>query len=64
LALDGGKWSASHPGHFTPGERTPLDTHWTGGWVYPRASLDTVAKRKIPFHAPAKNQTPLVHPKA
>jgi hypothetical protein len=23
LALDGGEWSASHPGRFTPGERTP-----------------------------------------
>jgi len=27
-ALDGGGWSASHPGLFTPG------THWIGGWVY------------------------------
>jgi hypothetical protein len=25
---------------FTPGERTP-GTHWTGGWVDPRAGLDT-----------------------
>jgi len=23
LALDGGEWSASRPGHFTLGERTP-----------------------------------------
>jgi hypothetical protein len=22
-ALDGGKWSASHSGHFTPNERAP-----------------------------------------
>jgi hypothetical protein len=22
LALDGGEWSASHPGHFTPGKET------------------------------------------
>jgi hypothetical protein len=46
-ALDGGEWSASRPGRtFTPGERTPT-THWTGGWVGPRASLDTQARGKI-----------------
>jgi hypothetical protein len=42
-ALDGGEWSASLPGHFTPGERDPY-THWIGGWVGPRASLDDVEK--------------------
>jgi hypothetical protein len=31
---------------FTPGERTP-GTHWTGGWVGPRASLDAETGRKI-----------------
>jgi hypothetical protein len=31
---------------FTPGERTP-GTHWTGGWVGPRAGLDAEARRKI-----------------
>jgi len=36
LALDGGDWSASHPGHFIPGKRAPC-THWIGGWVCPRA---------------------------
>jgi hypothetical protein len=41
--LDGGKWSASRPGRFTPRERDP-GTHWVG----PRASLDAVVKRKIP----------------
>jgi hypothetical protein len=35
-ALDGGAWSASRPGHFTPRERAP-GTHWIGGWVDPRA---------------------------
>jgi hypothetical protein len=29
-ALDGGEWSASCPGRFTPRERTP-GTHWIGG---------------------------------
>jgi hypothetical protein len=32
--------------HFIPGESTP-STHWIGGWVDPRASLDTGARRKI-----------------
>jgi hypothetical protein len=31
---------------FTPGERAP-GTHWIGGWVGPRASLDDVERRKI-----------------
>jgi hypothetical protein len=31
---------------FIPGERTP-GTHWTGGWVGPRACLDAGARRKI-----------------
>jgi hypothetical protein len=47
LALDEGEWSSSWPGHFTTRERAP-DTHWIGGWVGPRAGLDTVSKRKIP----------------
>jgi hypothetical protein len=33
-ALDGGEWSASHPGRFTPRERAP-GTHWIGGCVGP-----------------------------
>jgi hypothetical protein len=43
--LDGGEWSASRP-RFTPGERTP-GTHCTGGWVGPRAGLDTEDRGKI-----------------
>jgi hypothetical protein len=31
-ALDGGEWSASRPGRFTPRERV-RGTHWIGGWV-------------------------------
>jgi hypothetical protein len=45
-ALDGGEWSASRPGCFTPKERSP-GTHWIGGWVCPRALLDAVMKRQI-----------------
>jgi hypothetical protein len=44
--LDGGEWSASHPGRFTPRKRAP-GTHWIGGWVGPRAGLDDVEKRKV-----------------
>jgi hypothetical protein len=46
-ALDGGEWSASRPGRFTPRKRAPC-THWIGGWEGPRAVLDAVVKRKIP----------------
>jgi hypothetical protein len=41
-ALDGGEWSASRTGRFTPRERAP-GTHWIGGWVGPRAILFAVA---------------------
>jgi hypothetical protein len=34
------------PAALYPGERTP-GTHWTGGWVGPRADLDAKARRKI-----------------
>jgi hypothetical protein len=43
--LDGGEWSASHPGRFTSGERVP-GTHWIGGWVDSRAGLDDVGREQ------------------
>jgi hypothetical protein len=43
LALVGGEWSASRPGHFNPWERAPF-THWIGCWVGPRADLDDMEK--------------------
>jgi hypothetical protein len=46
-ALDGGEWSASRPGRaLAPGERN-LGTRCTGGWVGPRAGLDTEDRGKI-----------------
>jgi hypothetical protein len=59
LALDGGEWSASRPGRFRPTERAP-DTHWIGGWVGPRAGLDTVSRERFP--APSGNLTPIIQP--
>jgi hypothetical protein len=44
LALDGGEWSASHHGRFTPKERT-LGTLWVGGW----ADLGTVKRNICPY---------------
>jgi len=46
-ALDGGEWLASRSGRFSP-EKEPPVHHWLGGWVGPRAGLDSVARRKIP----------------
>jgi hypothetical protein len=61
-ALDGGERSASRPGRFTPRETAP-GTHWIGGWVCPRAVLDTVVKRKIPSPRRESNpRTSIVHP--
>jgi hypothetical protein len=54
-ALDGGEWSASRPGRaFTPGERTP-GTNCTGGWVGPRAGLDTEVRGKILYKCRGSN---------
>jgi len=53
--LGGGERSDLRPGHFTPKERAPA-THWIGGWVSPRAGLDTVVKRKIP--SPSRDSNP------
>jgi len=44
-ALNGGEWSASRSGRFTPKEIT-FGTQWIGGCVGPRASLDAAARRK------------------
>jgi hypothetical protein len=46
LALDGGEWSPSGPGRFTPGENAP-DTHLIRGRVGPRAGLNAVGKTKL-----------------
>jgi hypothetical protein len=55
-ALDGGEWSDSRSGRCTPRERAP-GTHWTGGWVGPRAVPDAVVKRKIPDPRRESNQS-------
>jgi hypothetical protein len=62
--LDGGEWSASHSGRFTPRERAP-STHCTGGYVGPRAGLDAVMNTKIPSPRRESNpRTPIVQPEA
>jgi hypothetical protein len=43
--LDGGEWSASSSGHFTPRE-SATGIHLIESCVDPRAGLDVVAKRK------------------
>jgi hypothetical protein len=59
-ALEGGEWSASHPGRFTSWERAH-GTHWTGGWVGPWAVLDAAVKIKIPSpRREPKPRTPIV----
>jgi len=40
-ALDGGEWSASRLGRFTPRKRAH-DALWSGGWMVSRAGLDAV----------------------
>jgi hypothetical protein len=56
--------SASRPGGFTPRERDP-GIHWIGGWMGPRAGLNTVVKRKIPSPRRESNsRTPIVQPVA
>jgi hypothetical protein len=63
-ALDGGEWSFSRHGRFTPRERDP-GTHWIGGWVGPRAVLDAVVKRKIlNSRRESNSRTPIMQPVA
>jgi hypothetical protein len=63
-ALDGGEWSASHHGRFTPRETAP-GNHWTGDWVGPRTVLDAVVKRKISSpRQESTPRTPIVQPVA
>jgi hypothetical protein len=38
---EGGEWSASGPGRFTPGVRA-AGNRWIGGWVGPTICLDAV----------------------
>lgn len=54
LALDGGKWLVSCPGHSTPREAAP-NTNWTGRWVGTSTGFDIL--EKWPF-APVRIQTP------
>jgi hypothetical protein len=63
-ALDGGEWSVSRPGRFTPRERAP-GTLWMGGRVGPRAVVDAVVKRKIPSPRRESNsRIPIAQPVA
>lgn len=43
LALDGGKWLVSRPGHSTPRETAP-STNLTGRWVGTIAGFDILEK--------------------
>jgi hypothetical protein len=46
LRLDGSKWSASRPCHFTIEKRSP-SFHRIGGWLGPRAETEAVELRKV-----------------
>jgi hypothetical protein len=60
LALAGGEWSASHPGHFNTSEGAP-STHWIGGCVDLRAGLDDLGKITF-FTLPGLELRPLSRP--
>jgi hypothetical protein len=46
------------PGRFNPGANAPC-THWIGGWVDSRASLEAAAERKIP-----SSPLPVIEPRS
>jgi hypothetical protein len=57
---DGGELSALRSGRSNPRERAP-GIRCIGGWVGPRAVLDTVVKRKIPSPRRQSNpRTPII----
>jgi hypothetical protein len=46
LAPDGGKWSPSYRGRFTPGKSRPRSPLYdVGGWVGPKAGRDVMEKK-------------------
>jgi hypothetical protein len=58
-ALDGGQWSTSRPGCFTPGERSPdvrLDMRLGG----PQGRYDRDGKDKKQISVPTGNRTTVV----
>jgi len=55
-ALGGGEWLV----WCGPEGRAPA-THWTGGWMVPRAGLNVVTVGRNILVAPAGNSTPVVH---
>jgi hypothetical protein len=61
-ALDGGEWSTSRPGHFTPKERA-AGTHWIGDWVGPRACSGRGGEEKYSQPLPGL-EPPIVQPVA
>jgi hypothetical protein len=61
LELDGREWSVSRPGRFTLGKGTP-ETHWTGGWLDPTASLDVVENRDKSLPCPSGIEPPQCSP--
>jgi hypothetical protein len=44
-ALDGVEWSDSRPSRFSS-EARALSTNWMGGWMGPRAVMDSMQERK------------------
>ena len=49
-AIDGDGWLKPWTGRFSPGQEP--DTHFTGGWVGPRAGLDGCGKSRPPTPPP------------
>jgi hypothetical protein len=60
-ALDGGQWSASHPGRFTPGEGAPA-IHCVGDWMGPEPGWTLWTRERS--LTPAGNKTLAVQPVA
>ena len=56
-ALEGGEWSAAGPAALYTRER--LGTHYTGGWVGPRAGLDG-AENLVPTGIRSRTIQPVV----
>jgi hypothetical protein len=62
-ALDGGEWSTSRSGRFTPRERAP-GTHWIRGRVGLRAVLDAVMNKISSPRRESNPRIPIVQPLA
>jgi hypothetical protein len=60
MALDGGEWSASQPGHFTPSKEPLVATEQEAEWA--PEPVWTLQRSKISYPLPGMKQQSISYP--